>query len=200
MVFVLNSTEQLLSLGYFGVENYLESQGIADYVKACALGWSGEDAERGNYKKVAKSLLTIPSGGTSLDVSGLERELDKHALVLSVSDGEVNVSDDEEERFEEKLKECDFVHIQIGGETEFSQYLKEIGVPVVLPSNTPDMICTLSDSFLCVVTLLCPGFRLSRSFCISLSDNLIFGGQPSTTQPIAGPCDSPHVVSRNIFP
>ena len=28
----------------------------------------------------------------------------------------------------------------------------------------------------------------------------ILGGQPSTTQPIAGPCDSPQVVKRNIFP
>ena len=28
----------------------------------------------------------------------------------------------------------------------------------------------------------------------------IFGGQPSTTHPIAGPCDSPQVVNLNNFP
>jgi len=29
---------------------------------------------------------------------------------------------------------------------------------------------------------------------------LIFGGQPSIMQPIAGPWDSPQVVKRNSFP
>jgi hypothetical protein len=28
----------------------------------------------------------------------------------------------------------------------------------------------------------------------------MFGGQPSTTQPIAGPWLSPNVVTRNIWP
>ena len=41
---------------------------------------------------------------------------------------------------------------------------KEIGVPVVLPSNTPDNISALSDSFLCVVNFDCPGLLLSISF------------------------------------
>ena len=35
---------------------------------------------------------------------------------------------------------------------------------------------------------------------IAISDKEIFGGQPSTIQPIAGPCDSPQVVNLNIFP
>ena len=32
------------------------------------------------------------------------------------------------------------------------------------------------------------------------SEKAIFGGQTSTIQQIAGPCDSPHVVNLNIFP
>ena len=35
---------------------------------------------------------------------------------------------------------------------------------------------------------------------IPLSEIAIFGGHPSIIQPIAGPCDSPHVVNLNIFP
>jgi hypothetical protein len=35
---------------------------------------------------------------------------------------------------------------------------------------------------------------------MSFSETAIFGGQPSTTQPIAGPWDSPHVVNLNSFP
>jgi len=38
------------------------------------------------------------------------------------------------------------------------------------------------------------------SNCISFCDIAIFGGQPSTIHPIAGPWDSPQVVKRNIFP
>ena len=41
---------------------------------------------------------------------------------------------------------------------------REIGVPVVFPSNTPDRISTVSDSVRLVVYLLCPGLRLSRYF------------------------------------
>lgn len=129
--------------GYFGVDNYLESQGIADYVQSCALGFSGETAKKGDYRKVAKSLLTMPSGGTSLDISGLERELDQHSLVLSISDGEVSVDEDERKRFEKKLKECDFAHIQIGNETEFSSYLRNLGVPVYLVRGDEDLSKTM---------------------------------------------------------
>ena len=32
------------------------------------------------------------------------------------------------------------------------------------------------------------------------SDKAIFGGHPSITHPIAGPCDSPQVVNLKIFP
>ena len=78
--------------------------------------------------------------------------------------------------------------------------MREIGVPVVLPSNTPDNIWTLSSSFLWVVNLDCPGFLLSNSIWISCSLRFMFGGQPSTIQPIAGPWDSPQVVKRNSFP
>ena len=35
---------------------------------------------------------------------------------------------------------------------------------------------------------------------MSLILSLIFGGQPSTTHPMAGPWDSPHVVNRKNFP
>ncbi len=75
--------------GYFGIDNFLERQGVAPYIESCVIGFSGEKAVRGKSELVAKSLLTAPSGGTSLDVSGLERELDENALLLSISDGEV---------------------------------------------------------------------------------------------------------------
>src|SRR5581483_6531491 len=75
-----------------------------------------------------------------------------------------------------------------------------IGVPVVLPSNTPERMRTLSSSLRCVTNFEVPGLRRSRSGWRSASDNSIPGGQPSTTQPIAGPCDSPKLVTQNSLP
>src|SRR3989338_8258914 len=76
----------------------------------------------------------------------------------------------------------------------------QIGCPVVLPSNTPESISNLSSSFLCVVTLLCPGFLLSSSFWIKISSILMPGLTPSITQPTALPWLSPNVVTRKYFP
>ena len=45
-----------------------------------------------------------------------------------------------------------------------------------------------------------PGRRRSSSGWMSASDSAIPGGQPSTTQPIAGPWLSPKVVTRNSVP
>src|SRR5437588_10948688 len=75
-----------------------------------------------------------------------------------------------------------------------------IGVPVVLPSYTPERISTLSSSWRCVTWRDVPGFLRSRSGWMSASLSTIPGGQPSTTQPIAGPCDSPNVVTVKSVP
>src|SRR5690348_12248550 len=45
-----------------------------------------------------------------------------------------------------------------------------------------------------------PGLRLSSHTWMSASDSGMRGGQPSTTQPIAGPWLSPQVVTRNRWP
>ena len=76
----------------------------------------------------------------------------------------------------------------------------EIGVPVVRPSNTPDKISTVSSSFLGVAKRFCPGFLLSRYFCISPSLRERPAGQPSTTTPTPAPWDSPQVEARNNVP
>src|SRR6478672_5823287 len=75
-----------------------------------------------------------------------------------------------------------------------------IGVPVVLPSYTPERISTRSSSRRCVTWRDVPGFLRSRSGWMSASESSIPGGQPSTTQPIAGPCDSPNVVTVKRVP
>src|SRR5687768_3398911 len=75
-----------------------------------------------------------------------------------------------------------------------------MGVPVVLPSKTPESISTLSGSRRCVTCRDVPGLRRSRSRWMSSSDKARPGGQPSTTQPMAGPCDSPNDVTQKSLP
>src|SRR6187399_118104 len=75
-----------------------------------------------------------------------------------------------------------------------------MGVPVVLPSYTPERISTLSSSCRCVTCREVPGLRRSRSGWMSASESAIPGGQPSTMQPIAGPWDSPKVVTVKRVP
>src|SRR3990172_7541076 len=75
-----------------------------------------------------------------------------------------------------------------------------MGVPVVLPSNVPDRISTRSCSLRADAEGIWPGLLRLSSFCISLSVRSMPGGQPSTTAPRAGPCDSPHVVTLKTWP
>src|SRR5262249_37125636 len=61
-------------------------------------------------------------------------------------------------------------------------------------------IFTSSGSRRWVVKRDWPGRRRSRSCWISAALSGIFGGQPSTTHPIAAPWLSPKVVTRNRWP
>src|ERR1700754_771100 len=66
--------------------------------------------------------------------------------------------------------------------------------------NTPDRIFTVSGSWGWVTNLDWPGRRFSIQGWMSASVSGMLGGQPSTTQPIAGPWLSPQVVTRNRWP
>src|SRR5262245_14788267 len=59
---------------------------------------------------------------------------------------------------------------------------------------------TASGSRRWVTNLPCPGRRLSSHTWMSSACSGMPGGQPSTTQPIAGPWLSPQVVTRNKWP
>src|ERR1700742_1779912 len=59
---------------------------------------------------------------------------------------------------------------------------------------------TASGSWRWVTNLPWPGRRFSSHCWTSASVSSIPGGQPSTTQPSAGPWLSPQVVTRNRWP
>lgn len=128
--------------GSFGVDNYLERQGIAHYVSAKVLGFSGEETLRGDMREVGKRMLLAPGGGTRLDVDGLERELEENSLVLSISDGEIsNFTEEVKKRFDERLSTpgVNYAHIQIGGQTAFSKHLVKSEIPVFYVRGDEDL-------------------------------------------------------------
>ena len=79
-----------------------------------------------------------------------------------------------------------------------------MGVPVVTgpapSSKVPDRMRTVSLLRLWVTKRLPPGFRWSSQGWMSASVRGIREGQPSMTQPMAGPWLSPQVVTRNRWP
>jgi hypothetical protein len=75
-----------------------------------------------------------------------------------------------------------------------------MGVPVVIPSKTPDMMTALSGSLRGVLACDPPGrLRFNIAWIISSSRGIL-GGQPSITTPTPLPWDSPHVVILNNVP
>lgn len=125
--------------GYFGIDNYLEKQGVAPFIGCSVLGLSGEDTIKGKAREVAKKLLYEPAGShTTLDVETLERELETSALVMSISDGMVSLPS-ETSTLDEKLRRSDYVHIQIGSPTQYSQYVQSLGKPVLFVRGDEDL-------------------------------------------------------------
>ena len=125
--------------GLFGIDNFFRSQGILQYVECAILGFSGEDTLRGNSEEVAKRVLQKPSGGTSLNAGGLEREIQRDSLVISLSDGEFSFSDKDKEKLKPKLRECDYVHIQIGNDSAYSSFLRQEGSHVFTVRGDDDL-------------------------------------------------------------
>ena len=134
-----NSKYHYALKGYFGIDNFFDNQKILDYVENVALGFSGEGVKRGNAKEVAKSLLTSPSGGTSLDINGLEREITEGSFTISISDGGFSFSEEDKKRLKDKITDSDYAHIQIGGSTPYSTWIESIGKPVVYVRGDDDL-------------------------------------------------------------
>jgi len=134
-----NSKYHFALKGYFGIDNYLERQGVAPFMDCSVLGLSGEATIRGKSKEVAKRLLHKPQGShTTLNTSQLEQELSESALVMSISDGQVSMPR-EVSSLTEKLKKCDYAHIQIGNPTSYSAYVQSLGKPVLFVKGDDDL-------------------------------------------------------------
>jgi hypothetical protein len=131
-------------LGFYGVENFLRQQGIAQYINhGVALFSSQTRFKEGDFAgldAVRKQALKPDWGSTRLDAGVLEKALQgRQSFVLSISDGEIGNWDSERESIKKLLDNNYFAHVQIGGETGFTRDLENWDKPVFYVSSGKDL-------------------------------------------------------------
>lgn len=145
-----NSKYHYALLGFYGIENFLQRQGIAQWIDHGVTLFSGSTRiKQGTYSQideVRKSALQPDWGDTYIDAKTLTQALrGRQSFVLSLSDGEVANWSSEKAEFEKLAKQNYYAHIQIGRETAFSRDLKSLGVPVFPVASGSDLSHLMVD-------------------------------------------------------
>ena len=131
-------------LGFYGIENFLQQQGIAQYIDHGVALFSSEtrykEGSFSDLESVRKHALNPDWGSTYLDANVLKNSLDgRQSFVLSISDGEIGNWDTEKEAVKRLLENNRFAHIQIGGKTQFTKDLEKWNRPVFYVRSGEDL-------------------------------------------------------------
>ena len=142
-----NSKYHFALLGFYGIENFLQNQGIAQYIEHGLSAFSSttrfKQAGFSGIDEVRKLALAPEFGSTYIDAKILEQALaGRESFVLSLSDGEVGNWGQEKAKFVDLAKKNHYAHIQIGEPSQFSRDLESIGIPV-FPVNSGDDLSRL---------------------------------------------------------
>lgn len=152
--------------GLYGIDNFLERQGIANYVESEVITFSSATTSTGRGKlgneQERRALLCKPAGRTVLNPTILES--DESYFLVSISDGEVenwtgwhkrpnpNGSTPEEkggitirDAYRKAIENKEYCHIHIGTANQFTQDLEGWGVPVKYVRGDDDLSKLLLD-------------------------------------------------------
>ena len=145
-----NSKYHFALLGFYGIENFLQQQGVAQYIQHGISLFSSttrfKEAGFTGIDEIRKLALKPEFGNTYLDAKTLEKALSgRESFVLSLSDGEVGNWDSEKTKFTELAKKNHYAHIQIGSQSEFSRDLESAGFPVFYVGNGNDLSKLMVD-------------------------------------------------------
>jgi hypothetical protein len=145
-----NSKYHFALLGFYGIENFLQQQGIAQHIQHGLSMFSSstrfKEAGYVEINEVRKLALAPEFGGTTIDAKTLADALrGRESFVLSLSDGEVGNWDSEKRTFMKLAKKNHYAHVQIGEQSQFSQDLEKKGVPVFYVSNGNDLSKLMVD-------------------------------------------------------
>lgn len=139
-----NSKYHYALLGFYGIENFLQQQGVAQYIQHGLSMFSSntrfKEAGFMDIDSVRKMALNPEFGNTYIDAKTLEQALSgRESFVISLSDGEVGNWDSEKNTFIGLAKNNHYAHIQLGDKTKFSQDLEAEGFPVFYVSSGNDL-------------------------------------------------------------
>jgi len=139
-----NSKYHHALLGFYGVENFLQRQGIAQYIKhGLSLFSSGTryaEADFQGSEAVRKRALSPEWGNTRIDAGVLKNALQgRESFVLSLSDGGIENWAGERDEFRSLISNNYFAHIQIGEAPDFTRDLESWNVPVFYVSSARDL-------------------------------------------------------------
>ena len=145
-----NSKYHYALLGFYGIENFLQSQGIAQYIYHGLSLFSSQTRykEAGflEIDKIRKHALSPDWGSTNLDATILNHALNgRESFVLSISDGEIWNWDSEKSTFEELAKRNYYAHVQLGEETGFTSDLESWQIPVFYVNSGKDLSKLMVD-------------------------------------------------------
>mgnify|MGYP001561565076 CR=1 FL=1 len=139
-----NSKYHHALLGFYGVENFLQRQGIAQYIKHGLSLFSSEtryaEADFQGSEAVRKRALSPEWGNTRIDAGVLKQALQgRESFVLSLSDGGIENWQTERDEFRGLISNNYFAHIQIGEANEFTRDLESWNVPVFYVHSAKDL-------------------------------------------------------------
>lgn len=138
-------------LGFYGVENFLQHQGIAQYINHGLALFSSQtrykEAGFSGLDDVRKHALHPDWGGTRLDAGVLKQALQgEQSFVLSISDGEIGGWGSAKNDVRKLADENYFAHVQIGPGTAFTQDLEDWGKPVFYVQSGEDLAKLMVDA------------------------------------------------------
>lgn len=145
-----NSKYHFALLGYYGIENFLQKQGIAPYINhGVSLFADDTRFKKGTYNdliETRKLLLNPIWGGTSLDAKTLKNALEgEQSFFLSISDGEVGNWNSEKDEIKKLAEQNYFAHIQLGSGTNMTEDLESWRMPVFYVNSGEDLTKLMVD-------------------------------------------------------
>jgi hypothetical protein len=122
-------------LGFYGIENFLQRQGIAQYIRHGVSLFSNrtryKEADFNGIDDVRKLALSPEFGDTYIDAKTLAEALKgRESFVLSLSDGEIQNWDSEKPEFMKLAANNYYGHIHLGTDTQFTHDLESWKIPV----------------------------------------------------------------------
>jgi hypothetical protein len=145
-----NSKYHYALLGYYGIENFLQNQGIAPYINhGVSLFSSSTRFKKGTYNDLVdiRKLLLQPNwGSTNLDAGILKKALEgEQSFFLSISDGEVSNWDSEKDEIKKLMESNYYTHIQLGSGTDMTEDLESWRMPVSYVNSGNDLTKLMID-------------------------------------------------------